>query len=97
MEIPDTAQTEGQGVTLATQAFTALGWAFRSQSVLDKGVDAEVEMNEDIHATGKLLGLQIKTGSSYLRRSEDDCYVLFTDANHVEYWLRHDLIVLICL
>ena len=97
MKIPDSAQTDRLGVALVTQAFTVLDFAFRAQDVLDAGIDAQAELIEDGQATGRLLALQIKTGESYLARTEGDCYVHYTDSAHVDYWLQHALPVLICL
>jgi hypothetical protein len=45
-----------------------LGWIFREQATQDKGVDAHVEKVIDGEAPGRLLGLQIKSGSSCIRK-----------------------------
>ena len=79
------------------QAFAKLGFAFRFLEALDVGIDAHAELREDNHATGRLLGLQIKAGQSYLSECKDGCHVFRTDSNHVKYWLQHALPVLICL
>ncbi len=51
---------------------------------LDVGID-QVELIEDDKATGRLLGLQIKTGVNCLSEHPDGCYVFYTDLNHVAY------------
>ena len=97
MKILESAQTERKGMALADSMFTSLDFAFRSQEVLDVGIDAHAELLENGHATGQCLGLQIKSGPSYLSRSQDDCYIFDTDSPHVEYWIQHALPILICL
>ncbi len=97
MKIPESAQTDREGLALAASVFTALDVAFRPQDILDVGIDAHAELLENRHATGQCLGLQIKSGPSYLARIQDDCYVFYTDSPHVEYWIQHALPILICL
>ena len=78
-------------------AFEALGFAFRVQYDEDYGVDAQAELIEEERPTGRLLGIQLKTGPSYFNESQGDSYVFRVDSQHVEYWLDHCLPVLICL
>lgn len=44
-----------------------LGWIFREQPTQDKGVDAHVEEVVEQRATGRLIGIQIKSGLSWFR------------------------------
>ena len=78
-------------------AFEALGFAFRVQHDEDYGVDAHAELIEDERPTGRLLGIQLKTGPSHFKESEGDSYVFRVDSRHVEYWFDHCLPVLVCL
>jgi hypothetical protein len=71
-------------------------WIFREQSVSDFGIDAQVEIVEDENPTGKLIGLQIKTGASYFRKRGDD-YVFYGELRHLDYWTRHSLPVFLIL
>lgn len=48
-----------------------LGWIFREQPILDFGIDAQVELVEDGDPTGKLIGLQIKTGLGNFRETSE--------------------------
>ena len=57
------------------ETFAALGFAFRVQRDEDYGVDAHAELIEDERPTGRLLGIQLKTGPSYFKESERDSYV----------------------
>lgn len=78
-------------------AFESLGFAFREQSKSDFGIDAHAELIESEQPTGQLLGIQLKSGPSYLSELEDDAYIFRTDQEHVEYWQNHALPVVICL
>ena len=78
-------------------AFESIGFAFREQSESDYGIDAHAELIESERPTGQLLGMQLKSGPSYLSETCDDGYVFRTDKEHVEYWQNHALPVLICL
>jgi len=78
-------------------AFESIGFAFREQSESDFGIDAHAELVESEQPTGQLLGIQLKSGPSYLSEAEGDGYAFRTDREHVEYWLKHALPVLICL
>ncbi len=78
-------------------AFESLGFAFREQSESDYGIDAHAELIEGETATGRLLGVQVKSGQSYFSESVGDSYVFRPDAKHVDYWVNHALPVLLCL
>ncbi len=97
MKIPNNQSTERLGVALTEVAFTRLGFAFRPQDIQDVGIDAHAELIDNHNATGQILALQIKAGPSFLKVQEEDCYVFRTDSNHVDYWCKHALPVLICL
>lgn len=79
------------------KAFESLGFAFREQSENDFGIDAHAESIESEQPTGRLLGVQLKSGASYLDEEDGDGYVYRADQQHIEYWLTHALPVLICL
>ncbi len=97
LKAKDSGRTERRGVGLAMDAFESLGFAFRQQSESDFGIDAHAELIESEQPTGQLLGIQLKSGPSYLSEIEDDAYIFRTDQEHVEYWQNHALPVLICL
>jgi hypothetical protein len=71
-------------------------WLFREQPVSDYGIDAQVEIVEDHLPTGKLIALQIKTGSSYFRKRGED-YVFYGEMRHLDYWTHHSLPVFLIL
>jgi hypothetical protein len=74
-----------------------LGWIFREQPSQDKGVDAQVEEVCDGRATGRLIGLQIKSGQSWLKRRTGSGYIYPGDLEHLTYWQGHSLPILIVL
>ena len=79
------------------EAFAALGFAFRFQDAEDYGIDAHAELVEAEHPTGRLLGIQLKSGPSYLTERQGDSYVFRADRPHVQYWIHHCLPVVVCL
>ena len=97
MKAKETERTDRRGVALAMGTFESLGFAFREQAESDYGIDGHAERIESEQPTGQLLGIQIKTGPSYLSERTDTAIVFRTDAEHVEYWLNHALPVIICL
>ena len=97
MKAPDSSRTERLGVSIAMQKFESLGFAFREQTQRDFGIDAHAELIEFGQPTGRILAIQLKTGSSYFSELGEDGFVFRTDQEHAEYWLNHSLPVLICL
>lgn len=90
-----TNQTERAGIHAVGAIFTALGWAFREQPTSDFGIDAHAEkLNDDGLGGGKLIALQIKSGSSYFKKRGED-YVFYGEDRHREYWTNHSLPVFI--
>lgn len=97
MKAKMTERTERRGIALAMDVFESLGFAFREQSESDYGIDAHAERIELEHPTGQLVGIQIKTGASYLSERTATAIIFRADSDHVDYWLHHALPVIICL
>ena len=97
MRAKRTGRIERQGVGIAIAAFERIGFAFREQGYNDYGIDAHAELVDGEKATGQLLGIQIKTGASYLSEQTDEGYVFRTDEDHIQYWSKHSLPVVIVL
>jgi hypothetical protein len=72
---------------------------FRSQDIADFGIDAQLEVvdGNPAIATGRLMGVQIKSGSSHFRVPTEDGWWFLCDADHVSYWLGHSLPVIVML
>lgn len=97
MKARQTERTDRRGVALVMGAFESLGFAFREQAVSDYGVDGQAELINREQPTGRLLGIQIKTGESYLSECTEKAIVFRIDAEHVDYWINHALPIIVCL
>lgn len=89
--------TASVGVSTVQLAVERLGWIFRRQLDNDYGIDAHIEIVSDGKPTGRLIGLQIKTGKSYLDEIVAAGYVYRGTREHLEYWLGSSLPVVLIL
>lgn len=87
------SSTERIGVSAIDHQISSLGWIFREQPIVDMGIDAHIEV-VDSNPTGKLLGVQIKTGASHFT-NYDHHLLYYGKLTHLEYWLKHSLPVII--
>ena len=92
-----TSTTERLGIAELTKIFAQVGWYFREQFVSDNGIDAQVEIVENNKPTGQLIAIQVKSGMSYFSEMDEEKIIYRPKANHVEYWTKHSLPVIICL
>lgn len=94
-----TDQTARIGVHgVATLVLGKLGWIFREQYESDHGIDAIIETAVGGRPTGKLIALQIKAGPSYFAEDNSvDGWVMRGPKRHLNYWLDHQLPVLVVL
>ncbi|MDR6302316.1 DUF4365 domain-containing protein [Mesonia maritima] len=69
-------------------------WIFREQPILDMGIDAQVEYVNGNGPTGKLIGLQIKTGLSHFHEKKES-FTFYLNDTHYKYWINHSLPVII--
>ncbi|MFC7870718.1 DUF4365 domain-containing protein [[Kitasatospora] papulosa] len=100
MRVQKTQQVERAGVSWVEHLVTNdLGWLFREQETADVGIDAQLEVVDaaTAEATGRLLGVQIKSGDSYFKAASDTGWWFVCDADHVSYWLGHSLPVVVML
>ena len=88
--------TNRRGVNLVESESLKLEWFFREQEKSDQGIDAHVEKAPGEVGTGRLLALQIKSGPSYFKATEDG-WVFRFDAKKAALWLGHALPVLVVL
>lgn len=86
--------TEQIGVHAVGLVVTSdLGWIFREQPIADMGIDAHIEL-VDGEPTGKLIGVQIKTGKGNFKESKD-AYTYYGNDVHLDYWSNHSLPVIL--
>ena len=86
------------GEVISTVALA--GQLCREFTVSDKGIDMEIEFNDDAdEATGQKLYLQLKSGDSYLRERKSDGAEIFTikDERHARYWMAQGFPVLLVI
>lgn len=94
MDIDDIDST---GVAICCETFSRMGMIFREQKGHDYGIDAIIEPKANGYASGQLIGVQIKSGDSYLGESNENAFVYRGEMKHYHYWLNHCLPVLIVL
>lgn len=91
------SETDRIGVSICQETFTRLGFIFREQTIMDYGIDAIIEPKTGEYASGKLIGVQIKSGDSYFQESDDNAIVYRGNMKHYRYWLNFCLPVIIVL
>jgi hypothetical protein len=96
-KVTEQDQIGALGVTHVQLAVEKLGWIFRRVDHRDTGLDAEVEVVLAGEATGLVLGLQIKTGSSYFSAPTARGWKYRGDYEHLQYWRDHNLAVVVVL
>ena len=90
-------ETNRLGVQAVAKLFTGMRWAFREQTTSDFGIDAQAEkLGDDGEGSGRLIAMQIKSGSSWFRKRGSD-YVYYGEERHRAYWTEHSLPVFIIL
>ena len=97
MKVQKNQQVDRLGVAVNQIAFESAGLLFREQTVHDYGIDAHAELVEAKRPTGQLIGIQIKTGSSYFSEEAGDYYIYRSDDDHVQYWINHSLPVILTI
>lgn len=91
-------QVDRDGVYAVANIVTKeLNWVFREQPVSDYGIDAHIEICNEKEPVGKLIGVQIKAGTSYFKEDMGEYIVFRGKQRHLEYWLKHSLPVIIVL
>lgn len=91
----DTKLIERQGVALVQNIVCSqFGWIFREQLSDDYGVDAHIEIKDDSYASGKIIGVQIKTGESYFNTKGNTGKLVFSK-KHFYYWSNYSLPVIV--
>src|SRR5688572_24189238 len=92
--VPNSTLIERTGVHYAGYLFSLGGIIFRETPNTDVGIDAHIEVvNSNGIATGKLAGLQIKSGNSFVD-TKTLTFTLRAEQRHFEYWSRYTLPVI---
>ena len=93
MKIHDNHFIERAGVAYVDRLCSEAKQAWRELNRTDVGIDGHVELVENGRSTGKLVGVQIKSGSSFVRRSGEE-FVFKASRDNFGYWARYCLPVL---
>jgi hypothetical protein len=73
-------------------------WLFRpNHKEHDFGIDAFIDVIIDGQVTGKTIAAQVKTGDSYFSEKNDIGWVYRGEIAHLNYYLNHDIPVIIIL
>lgn len=94
-KFPQTSVMERIGVSHVASILAEMGLVFRETSNSDTGIDGYIEeINNDSEVTGRLLAVQIKSGSSCLH-DKGDYFVFYADESHMKYWKLYPIPVLL--
>lgn len=87
--------TERLGVNATANLIVKkIKWIFREQPICDMGIDAHIESVVEGNPTGKLIGIQIKTGLSHFQ-DKGNSLVFYGKLLHLDYWLNYSLPVIL--
>ena len=91
--------TDRIGVSKVETIVNEMGLIFREQTISDYGIDAQIETYaDDGYASGELIAVQIKSGSSYAnKKNRNGDIVYYIEDKHYKYWLNHSLPVIIVI
>jgi hypothetical protein len=80
------SKLERQGVNAIEASVLEIGHIWREQTIEDVGIDGHVELCVEEFPTGKILGFQIKAGTSYLKGENERQFTFYPDQDDIEYW-----------
>jgi hypothetical protein len=86
-----------RGVAGVNKIVSDMGWIFREQPTSDIGIDAHLEIVESGESSGQLIALQIKSGSTYLKKNKQGDYPFYFESEYRNYWLSYSLPVILVL
>jgi len=90
-------QTTNEGVNHARQVTNGAGHIFREVLEEDFGIDAYIEVCQNGGPTGMLIGLQIKSGESYVHSEKPDSFTYYPKADDLKYWHEYSLPVFLVI
>lgn len=91
--------TERIGVSRCETILSQQEIIFREQPTQDFGIDAQIELMDpqSKYASGKLIALQIKSGTSHFSEVSGNNVIYRGKMKHYKYWMNHSLPVIIVL
>ncbi|GGO22101.1 DUF4365 domain-containing protein [Deinococcus humi] len=96
---PGVSQAQERRGIAAVQSFAAeIGQIWRETSTGDVGIDGQLELvNASGYATGRTVAVQVKAGTSYLRKRGEEYWVYKPEKKHELYWEMYPMPVLLVL
>ncbi len=73
------------GIALVDATCARAKQVWRETPHTDVGLDGQIEFRQEERATGVLMGVQVKTGASYVSQ-DGETFFLRSDREHFEYW-----------
>lgn len=96
--MPETRRTERLGIAAVQSRAADLGLIWRETPTGDVGIDGHLEfIRDDGTTTGMIVGVQVKSGRSYLKRQERAGYRYTACSRHQHYWETYPVPVLLVL
>lgn len=74
-----------------------LGHIFRRLSEVDVGIDGQIEILDGKHPSGRIVGVQVKAGSSFFTSPSADGWTVYIDQATVHYWRAYAVPVILCV
>src|SRR4051812_9521326 len=85
---PQNFQQERTGILAVARELNRLELIWRETPMSDVGIDGQIEFVDDAgNATGRLVAVQIKCGTSYFHDHGDEWH-FYPDPKHRFYWER---------
>lgn len=91
----ETSKLSRIGVNKVENAILGFGHIWREQAIEDIGVDAIIELCLGNYPTGKLVGVQVKAGNSYLKDTPGGEFTYSPNKTDIEYWEKLTLPLMI--
>ena len=85
-KFPDSEVTGRLGVNRIAAICARIGWIWRETPNSDVGFDGEIEIREGEAASGQIMKVQSKAGTSYIRNAKPDRFDFYAEPNDLEYW-----------
>ncbi len=80
------AVTEREGLLAVEVACNRLNLIWRDLLQEDVGIDGTIEVAIGEYPTGKLVGVQVKSGASYIRSETAESFRFYPDKDDLQYW-----------
>jgi hypothetical protein len=86
---------EKNGVNAIATLVNRMGCTWRPTPNDDYGIDGEIELNKEGAPTGKIIKVQSKSGSSYIKGLTQSKFDFYADKGDLDYWNNSNLPVIL--